>query len=119
MVQGALPGKRWWRGGGLGSGLAPPGAKATHLKPRGPLVSSVPFRSNGACVTLWRDGHACWTLSATLALPGGASPALLGPRSGSPEHFTDSPGQAGGRRTRARCSRSCCPHPMRSAETLH
>lgn len=47
----------------MGSGLAPPGAKATHLKPRGPLVSSVPFRSNGARVTLRRDGHARWTLS--------------------------------------------------------
>lgn len=75
MVQGALPGKCWWRGGGLGSGSAPPGAKATHLKPRGPLISSVPFRSNGARVTLQKDRHARWTLSlptpAFLASPAG------------------------------------------------
>lgn len=38
--------------------LGPTAGKVTHLDPRGPLVSSVSFRSNGASITLQRDGHA-------------------------------------------------------------
>lgn len=44
---------------GPGSG---PGAEGTHLKPRGPLVTSVPFGSNGASIALQREGRACWGL---------------------------------------------------------
>lgn len=106
---------------GRGKGSGVPGwlllelraRRATHLKPRGPLVSSVSFRSGGASFTLRRDGQAPLDpLSAYTSPPPGVTgrpappapslearhlPFLARPGVSVPQHFMDTPSRAGGR----------------------